>query len=49
VTEYTFGIEEEYFVVGRRTGNIKTEFSPQERRFFATKPRRATGNKIKSK
>ncbi len=27
VTEYSFGIEEEYFVVGRRTGNIKAELS----------------------
>ena len=25
--EYSFGIEEEYFVVGRRTGNIKAELS----------------------
>ena len=27
MTEYSFGIEEEYFVVGRRTGNIKAELS----------------------
>jgi glutamate---cysteine ligase / carboxylate-amine ligase len=27
VAEYSFGIEEEYFVVGRRTGNIKAELS----------------------
>jgi len=27
VTEYGFGIEEEYFVVGRRTDNIKAELS----------------------
>jgi glutamate---cysteine ligase / carboxylate-amine ligase len=27
VTQYSFGIEEEYFVVGRRTGNIKAELS----------------------
>jgi hypothetical protein len=25
--EYSFGIEEEYFVVGRRKGNIKAELS----------------------
>jgi glutamate---cysteine ligase / carboxylate-amine ligase len=27
VTDYSFGIEEEYFIIGRRTGNIKAELS----------------------
>ena len=27
MTDYSFGIEEEYFIIGRRTGNIKAELS----------------------